>query len=104
MKTFFFMETLLFPSEKEFKLWIKEALKECFEEERATDKKATLTEEPLISRKEASSLLRVSLPTLTDWMKRGLPFHKQRGRVYFIRSEILEHIKAKRMGQYKFSK
>ena len=26
-------------------------------------------------------------------MKRGLPCHKQRGRVYFMRSEVLDYIK-----------
>ncbi|MFT3750519.1 MAG: hypothetical protein QM768_19560 [Agriterribacter sp.] len=35
---------------------------------------------------------------------RGLPFHKQRGRVYFIRSEVIEYIKTKKIGPYKFSR
>ena len=98
------METLNFPNEKEFKLWIKEALRDYFEEERASQKKAPSNEETFISRKEAASLLCISLVTLTDWMKKGLPFHKPRGRVYFMRSEILGHIKTNRMGQYKPSK
>ena len=98
------METLNFPGEKEFKLWIKEALKEYFEEERAAQKKAPSNVEPFISRKEAASLLCISLVTLTDWMKKGLPFHKPRGRVYFMRSEILDHIKTNRMGQHRPSK
>ena len=46
----------------------------------------------------------ISLVTLTDWMKRGLPFHRQRGRVYFIRSEVVEYIKTKKIGPYKFSR
>jgi hypothetical protein len=27
-------------------------------------------------------------------MNRGLPCHKQRGRVYFIRSEVIDYVKA----------
>ena len=98
------METLNFPNEKDFKLWIKEALKQYFEADRAAQKKAPSDDEPFISRKEAALLLCISLVTLTDWMKKGLPFHKPRGRVYFLRSEILDHIKTNRMGQYKPSK
>ncbi len=50
----------------------------------------TENENNLINRKEVAKLLQISLVTLTDWTKRGLPFHKQRGRVYFIKSEVLE--------------
>ena len=60
-------------------------------------------EEPLLNRKEIAMLLRISLVTLTDWMKRGLPCHKQRGRVYFMRSEVMEYIKQNHIRQFKFS-
>lgn len=53
----------------------------------------TEQEADLINRKEIAKMLQVSLVTLTDWMKRGLPFHKQRGRVCFIKSEVLEYIR-----------
>ncbi|WP_406603628.1 helix-turn-helix domain-containing protein [Niabella agricola] len=45
-------------------------------------------------------MFRISLVTLHDWMKRGLPFHKQGGRVYFIRSEVLEYVKQKKNIHY----
>ena len=35
-------------------------------------------------------------------MKRGLPSHKQRGRVYFMKSEVLDYIKENKIKQLKF--
>ena len=60
-------------------------------------------EEDLLNRKEIAKFLRVSLPTLTDWIKRGLPSHKQRGRVYFDKTEVIQYIKDNKMGQLKFN-
>ncbi len=69
-------------------------MKECLEntapKSPPSDEKADL----LISRKEIAQYLGISLVTLTDWMKRGLPFHKVNGRVYFQRSEVLEYVKS----------
>ena len=59
-------------------------------------------EEDLLNRKEIAKFLRVSLPTLTDWIKRGLPSHKQRGRVYFDKTEVIQYIKENKIGQLKF--
>ena len=98
------METLFIPTENDFRKWIKEAIKECLEESIARDGNSKKKDEELLNRKEISKVLRVSLVTLTDWMKRGLPFHKQRGRVYFIKSEVMEYIKENRLRHYlKFS-
>jgi hypothetical protein len=33
-------------------------------------------------------------------MNRGLPHHQQRGRVYFIRSEVLEYVKRNSQRKY----
>lgn len=98
------METLFIPSENDFKRWVREALKEYFDESFSPSSRLGEKEEPLLNRVEIAKLLRVSLVTLTDWMKRGLPCHKQRGRVYFVRSEVLEYIKTTRPNQFKFSK
>lgn len=98
------METLFIPTENDFRAWVKEAVKECLEEYFMGNKPLAENGEPLLSRDEVADILRVSLVTLTDWMKRGLPFHKQRGRVYFIRSEVMEHIKMQRKGPYSFTK
>jgi|GEM_PF-3926696 len=52
-------------------------------------------------RKEIAKFLRISLKTLTDWTKRGLPSHWQRGRDYFDKNEVLDYIKEKRLRQFK---
>lgn len=95
------METLFIPTENDIKKWVTEAVKECLD---GVNKDDTSKEnEPLLNRKEIAKLLRISLVTLTDWMKRGLPSHKQRGRVYFMRSEVMEYIKQNQIRQIKFS-
>ena len=91
------MDTLLIPTENEFKTWIREAVKEILNVPAAqNDKEAALAQEPLISRKEISRFLNISLVTLNDWMKKGLPNHKVNGRVYFQKSEVLEYVKTNR--------
>ena len=54
------------------------------------------TDEPLLTRKEIAEYLRISLVTLTDWVKRGLPSHSKRGRVLFLKSEVLQWLKENR--------
>jgi hypothetical protein len=91
------MDTLLIPSENEFKTWIREAVKEILiAKEAQNDKDAAVAQEQLISRKEISRFLNISLVTLNDWMKKGLPNHKVNGRVYFQKSEVLEYVKTSR--------
>lgn len=89
------MDTLFIPNENDFRRWIREAVIECLEN---TSLKSVLPadqlqEEPLLTRKEIAGILRISLVTLHDWMKRGLPRHKQGGRVYFLRSEVIGYVK-----------
>lgn len=91
------METFNIPTETDFRRWIKEVVKECLAEH-LRNNEATPKEEVLLNRKEAARILRVSLVTLTDWMKRGLPYHKQRGRIYFVECEIMEYIKRRNRG------
>ena len=91
------MDTLLIPTENEFKTWIREAVKEMLDMSAVqNDKDAALAQEPLISRKEISRFLNISLVTLNDWMKKGLPNHKVNGRVYFQKSEVMEYVKTNR--------
>lgn len=47
-------------------------------------------EERLLSKQELAAELGVSLVTLTDWMKKGLPFRRLHKRVYFKKSEVLK--------------
>lgn len=92
------MDTLFIPNENDFRRWIRDAVKECLEN---TSIKNNLSsdrpqEELLLTRKEIAGIFRISLVTLHDWMNRGLPSHKQRGRVYFLRSEVMEYVKQNR--------
>lgn len=52
-------------------------------------------EEVLLTRTEMAKFLRISLVTLGDWVKRGLPLHRKRnrGRVLFIKEEVLEWLR-----------
>ena len=91
------MDTLFIPNENDFRKWIKEAMKECLENTPIKSVQAGQPqEEALLTRKEIAGLFRISLVTLHDWMKRGLPSHKQRGRVYFLRSEVMDYVKKNR--------
>jgi hypothetical protein len=63
---------------------------------------APATDEVLLSRKEVARRLSISLVTLNDWVKRGLPSHKLRGKVYFIDSEIMGYIKERHLSRPRF--
>lgn len=52
-------------------------------------------EERLLSKQELAAELGVSLVTLTDWMRKGLPFLRLHKRVYFKMSEVLNAMKHK---------
>jgi predicted DNA-binding transcriptional regulator AlpA len=56
-------------------------------------------DERLLSKQELSEELGVSLVTLTDWMKKGLPFLRLHKRVYFKKSEVLAIMQQKTKNQ-----
>ncbi len=94
------MEAFYIPSESDFKRWVKEAIEEYLEGAVIKDGSKENKQEPLLNRKEIAQVLRISLVTLTDWTKHGLPYHKQRGRVYFLHSEVMEYIKKNHLKKY----
>lgn len=96
------METLFIPNESDFKRWIREAVREFFENKNLTEKETNQDGDKLLNRKEIAEFLRISLVTLNDWVNRGLPSHKQRGRVYFDKQEVKEYIKNHKMGEFRF--
>ncbi|WP_162056154.1 helix-turn-helix domain-containing protein [Pontibacter pamirensis] len=57
-------------------------------------------EEP-ISIQEVCSLLKVSRPTLHNWMAQGtIPFHRKGRRVYLFKSQVLKSLEEpKRLGR-----
>ncbi|OLY94212.1 Helix-turn-helix domain-containing protein [Cnuella takakiae] len=86
---------ILFPYEPE-RFW--EQIRAIIKEELATKEAVTTperTSEEFLPRMEVARMLRVSLVTLNSWVKMGLPSHKQRGKVYFLQSEVLKYIKDK---------
>jgi hypothetical protein len=81
-----------FPSsEEDFKKWIREVLHEQLQQTQPPSTKTP--EEPLLSRQQIAAELGISLVTLTDWMKKGLPYLRLNGRVYFKRSEVISSMK-----------
>ncbi len=42
-----------------------------------------------MSRPEIAEYLGISKVTVTDWMKKGLPYRRMHGRVYFIKEEVM---------------
>jgi predicted DNA-binding transcriptional regulator AlpA len=88
------METLFIPNEFDFRRWIKEALNDYFEQNPLKPPAQTDgSEENFLSRKQAAAIFGISMVTLHDWMNKGLPCHKQGGRVFFLRSEVFEYVK-----------
>lgn len=92
------MATIYFPTELDFKRWINEALREHLAATLATNVPADNHAELPVSRKEMARRLNISLVTLTDWVKRGLPSHKYRNRVYFLYSEVMAYIREGKQG------
>lgn len=68
---------------------IKDAVREELQEHFKTGGNLPPDSEKLLSKKELATELDVSPATLTDWMKKGLPFLRLYKRVYFKKSEVL---------------
>jgi len=84
------LDTLFIPTQDDFKNCLREAVKDSLDISAAqSNKTATAGQEPLISRKDVRNFLGISLVTLNQRMKKGLPNHKVNGRFYFQRSEVL---------------
>jgi hypothetical protein len=86
------MTNISLPQEDDFKRWIREVIREELQQSPASANRPG-TEEPLLSRQQVAAELGISLVTLTDWMKKGLPFLRLNGRVYFKRSEVIASMK-----------
>ena len=86
------MTSIIFPQEEDFKKWIQESIREELRKPGGPPTK-TEPEEALLSRQQIAAELGVSLVTLTDWMKKGLPYMRLNGRVYFKRSEVIASMK-----------
>lgn len=56
----------------------------------------------VLKRKKIAKFLKVSLPTFTDWIKSALPSHKQKVRVYFDKTEVIQYTKENKIRKLKF--
>jgi hypothetical protein len=89
------MQNFQLPEEEEIKRWVRESVREELKEIMLNIKDISGSkEEPLVTRKEIGQYLRISLVTLSSWKKRGLPCHQKRGRVLFLKSEVLDWLKS----------
>ena len=66
---------------------VREEIKTAFKSFHGTNTKKE--EDKLLTKQEMAKELDVSLVTLTEWMKKGLPFLRLNKRVYFRREEVL---------------
>jgi excisionase family DNA binding protein len=87
------MQIVHFPLEEDFKKWVREVIREEWTLLSQARQQPPAYEEPLLTRKQIASYLNISLVTLTDWVRRGLPCIRKGGRVLFLKSEVLEAIK-----------
>ncbi|SEM77142.1 Helix-turn-helix domain-containing protein [Mucilaginibacter gossypiicola] len=76
-------------NQEAFSLCIRQAVRAELQEYFKTGGSQPLDSEKLLSKQELAAELGVSLVTLTDWMKKGLPYLRLHKRVYFKKSEVL---------------
>ena len=86
------MTNISLPQEDDFKRWVREALREELNQSSIPAARQA-PEETLLSRQQIAAELGISLVTLTDWMKKGLPYLRLNGRVYFKRTEVIASMK-----------
>lgn len=92
------METIIITTKEELQRVIREVVREEIAE--SANRQALLicpAEDVFLSRGELARLLGISLPTLADWVRRGLPGHqkRRRGRVVFIKSEVMDWLRSR---------
>jgi len=87
---------LIITRQEELKTLINQCLDEhskllskADEKKKAEEEKKGSKDEQPISRKELAAYLRISTVTVTDWMKKGLPYRRMHGRVFFMKSEVM---------------
>lgn len=88
------MESQFIPTEQDFQDWIGRAVKSAFEEFLPVLAPEKGLQEPFLNREEMISILKISMATLRNWQKSGLPYHKVQNKVFFLHSEVYAHIKA----------
>lgn len=84
------MEKLIVVDSGELKQILKEALADLSPSSRQSDKSP---QEDLLTREQIAKRLEISLVTLHDWMKKGLPYKRLFKRIYFNYEEVIGFMK-----------
>ena len=100
------MEAIIITSEQDLKRCVREVLQDEMKAILAQiSVRGPAYDEPLLTRKETANYLNISLVTLTDWVRSGLPCIRKGRRVLFLKSEVLAAMKGasrkKRIGNLK---
>jgi excisionase family DNA binding protein len=95
------MEAFFITSEADLKRLMQEVIREEFKNLLPDlQKQPVIPDDSLMTRVEMARYLKISLVTLTDWVKRGLPCIRKGGRVLFQKSEVLTAIKGHSVKPY----
>jgi len=86
------MNKMILLEEAQLRQIVVAAMKEVMEDQ-LTPTSPEPKEEPLLTREEMAKQLHISLVTIGDWMKKGLPYLRLNKRIYFRRSEVIAHMK-----------
>lgn len=90
------MEAIIISSEADLKRLIQEVMREEMRNlALELNNRVVSEDEGLMTRVEMANYLKISLVTLTDWVKRGLPCIRKGGRVLFQKSDVMTAIKGR---------
>ncbi|WP_346237354.1 helix-turn-helix domain-containing protein [Niabella insulamsoli] len=87
------MNKMIIVEEDQLRQIVSESIKQVLDGENLPKKKNEKDTEPLLTREQMARELHISLVTISDWMKKGLPYLRLNGRIYFLRSEVLASMK-----------
>jgi len=88
------MEPLIITNEEDIKRCIREVIRDELKVLLAqTNLHSPSYDEPVLTRKEIAKYLNISLVTLTEWVRLGLPCIRKGRRVLFLKSEVLAAMK-----------
>jgi hypothetical protein len=84
------MSKMILIEEEQLRQIVVDSVKEVLDKDKPLQQNSGIREtEPLLTREHMAKELHISLVTITDWMKKGLPYLRLNGRIYFLRSEVM---------------
>jgi hypothetical protein len=87
------MSKMILMEEEQLRQLVVTSVKEALCDNKPSEKTVSEEKEPLLTREQMARELHISLVTITDWMKKGLPYLRLNGRIYFLRSEVMASMK-----------